>query len=358
MFGGYGTFGGRVCEALAGWGIPVVVAGRDARRARAAARRLGAAHRGEGADASRGEALVPLLRRAAVAVNCVGSVAGEAAGVFAASLAAGCHYVDISECRAGAARVREADAELRRRRRVAAYGCSSLPGISGALAAAAARAAGVVPTSARVTLAIGQRNPKGRAAVAALAAQAGRVIEAPQGRLRALVDRFTVTLPPPFGHRSALVFETPDYDLLARLGLRSVEVGVVFELRPAARCLALAARLGPRLGPPVVRLLGRAGGWLGHLGTSGGALQVDLEDGAGGGAVAVVRASASGQRLGALPAALATRALLLPGDAAGALAAVELLGSDALLRSLAAEGLEVRLPDAVSSHAAAGTSGR
>ena len=85
-----------------------------------------------------------------------------------ACLAAGCQYVDIADDRSYAALVRSYGERFRSRGLTAVYGCSSLPGISGALALAAAqakRATGRPAVRARVTMMIGNNNPKGLAAI-------------------------------------------------------------------------------------------------------------------------------------------------------------------------------------------------
>ncbi len=110
------------------------------------------------------------------------------------------HYVDIADDRAWHARLRTWDGRFRERNLTAAVGCSSLPGISGALAVLAAKRLPSVER-ARITLFIGNRNPKGEAAVRSAAAQLGKIFPAPQGILRGLAGRETVDLPP-FGARA------------------------------------------------------------------------------------------------------------------------------------------------------------
>src|SRR5204862_6086264 len=124
---------------------------------------------------------------------------------------------DIADDRAYAAAVRSYDERFRARGLAAVYGCSSLPGISGALALRAAEGIPATVDRVRVTLFIGNKNPKGRAALHSLVAGLGRPIAAPQGTLRGFRDREVVTLPPPFGRRPVFNFQSPDYDLLPKL---------------------------------------------------------------------------------------------------------------------------------------------
>ena len=56
------------------------------------------------------------------------------AALLETCLESACHYADITDDRAYAGLVRSFDGRLRERRLAAVYGCSSLPGISGALA--------------------------------------------------------------------------------------------------------------------------------------------------------------------------------------------------------------------------------
>lgn len=362
VFGGYGTFGAQVCRELARMGVEVTVAGRDGRRAEAFARSLGPAHHGVEADAADEASCRRTLEGQSVAVCCAGpfSTLGEA--LIEACLRAGCHYADIAEDRAYAGCVRRAGERFRKRGLRAVYGCSSLPGISGALALAARRELPDRPERARVTLFIGNDNPRGEAATRAAAAMIGRPIAAPQGMLRGFRGRETVPLPPPFGPRPAHDIESPEYDLFpALLGVGSVSVKVGFEWGPAAAVFAALGRLPLPLGS-------RAGGWLSRLapwvprkGSSGGAVLVELFGAKHVSRTALV-APGEGQRMAALPCALAAAALLggAPAGAlrveGGALTAYELLGAGPLLEALVAGGFTLVKEQGTASggHAALG----
>src|SRR5262249_5274212 len=157
-----GTFGAHVCRELAARGIPLTLAGRDGARAEAFARELGRGCGGLAADVSRPDSCRVALRGHGVAVNCAGPFNCQGAALLEACLAEGCHYADIADDRAYTALARGLGERFRARGLAAVYGCSSLPGISGALALAAGRGAGAV-RRVRVTLFIGNRNPKGEA---------------------------------------------------------------------------------------------------------------------------------------------------------------------------------------------------
>jgi hypothetical protein len=148
-----------------------------------------------------------------------------------------------------------------------------------------------------------------------------------------------VELPEPFGSRSVYTLDSPDYDLLPDLvGVKSVSVKVGFERRAATATFALLARLGPGHGSGLARLLG----WIGGLvpgGSSGGAILVELFWPDGTTRRAALHADRDGQRMAALPCALAVRALQDgTATARGALTAYELLGAEALIAGVMAAG--------------------
>src|SRR5207302_595354 len=146
----------------------------------------------------------------------------------------GCHYVDIADDRSYTALVRSNTEQSRGRGLAAVYGCSSLPEISGALALMAVKDAGSPLVRARITLFIGNRNPKGLAAIQSLVGSLAKPIRAPQGLVRGFRNREVVPLPPPVGRRVVFNFDSPEYDLFPRLlGLRAVSVKVGFESRLA-----------------------------------------------------------------------------------------------------------------------------
>ncbi len=350
VFGGYGTFGSLVARALAADGLRLRIAGRDAGRAARFASDLGPGHEGIAADASDPASCAAALAGAQVAVSCIGPFRADRMGLALpeACLAAGVHYVDIADDRAWLARLQGLGKRFRTRGLAAACGCSSLPGISGALALVAAEGLPRVER-ARVTLFIGNANPKGQAAVASASSQLGRRFRAPQGTLIGLRGREVVSLPPPFGRRAVLNLDSPEYDLFPDLlGAREVRVKVGFESRLATTSFVALSYLGPDLGSRAASVLGRAAGLFSHFGHSGGCVQVELWDGDGRRATASLGGPQEGQRMAALPAAFVARDLREGRIAArGFLTAWEALGARPLLDRLAAAGfyLQMQAPE-------------
>ncbi len=301
VFGGTGTFGRLLVEEIGACTVVGRSTGHDIRDSGACRR---------------------ALKGARVAINCAGPFQGFDDTLLRACLAAGCHYVDIADDRAYCAAVRGLDAEFAARGLTAAYGCSSLPGVSGALAAR------VKPARARITLFIGNKNPKGAGAVKSLVGGLGQPIAAPQGELRGFRDGVVVGLPAPFGPRRVYNFDSPDYDLP---GADEITVKVGFESRTATALLATIARCHLP-GADMLASVGRLFSW---YGSSGGVVMVeDLKSGRH----AAVLARERGQRLAILPAVYVVRALCGAGAQAGARTASEVLGADELLAALERDG--------------------
>ena len=337
VFGGYGAFGSHVARELARMGHAVTIAGRDRGKAEAAAAALGSDHRALAADVTDPRSCRLALAGQSVAVSCAGPFSSLGEALLQECIAARCHYADIADDRAHAARVRGWGERFRQAGLTAAYGCSSLPGLSGALALLAREGVEAPPCGARVTLFIGNDNPKGPAAVGSAVAVLGRPIAAPQGMLRGFADREVVALPPPFGRRAVYNFDGAEYDLFPKLlGVSSVTVKVGFEMGLATRTFAVLGRLSTGYGTDTARVLTALCGLAGRTGHEGGAVLVELNWTGG----TVRRASLVGdQRMAALPCALAASALA-SGDRGrrGAATAYELLGHRELLQAMAACG--------------------
>lgn len=345
VFGGYGVFGSQVARALAAWGTPLTIAGRDVRAAEALARSLGGACRAVAADITRPDSCHAALAGQAVAVHCAGPFHRLDATLLKACLQAGCHYVDIADDRGYAEVVRSFDEPFRQCGLAAVYGCSSLPGISGALALRARETATAPVDRARVTLFVGNHNPKGPAAVRSLLTSLGRPIAAPQGTLFGFRAREVVPLPPPFGRRGVFNFDSPEYDLFpSLLDARAVTVKLGFELRLATYTFALLARLGSgygRLSERVLRLPGRMAGC---FGCSGGAVMTELFLTNGSVVRAALAGARDGQRMAALPCALVARTLSEGAvSQPGAATAYEFLGARPLLEKLVEAGFTLHL---------------
>ncbi len=354
VFGGYGVFGAHVARELAKRGISVCVAGRDAAKAAQSAAALGPEHTSQRADVSNRESCLAALEGKSVAVNCAGPFQQLNASLLEACLARGVHYVDIADDRRYAAMVREfgprfADAGL-----AAVYGASSLPSISLALAHVALRAAKgnaatneAAPRVKRVyaTLFIGNDNPKGQAAVRSAVESLGKPIAAPQGTLRGLADRRIVELPPPFGRKAAANFDSPDYDLMPEAtGAREVMVQTSFEMPGVLASMRFFSACAPGLGKWLLPKMAGLGLVRRIMGCSGGVVQVELQMEDGSHRRAAIVARREGQRMAALPCALAVESLSKgTATSRGAMTACEQLGADSLIEQIVAEGFELVL---------------
>jgi len=345
VFGGYGTFGSIVARELAAHGISVTIAGRDLARAESFAKALGVGHRGLTADVTNANSCRASLQDQSVAVNCAGPFAPFADALLEACLDRGCHYVDIADDPDYTRLVLSRGELFRQRKLAAVYGCSSLPAISGALALRSLADASARPEHVRVTLLIGNNNPKGRAAIASLVGGLGKPIRAPQGIIRGFRERDVVTLPPPFGRRAVFNFDSPEYDLFPDLlGVQSVAVKVGFEFRPANYFFAFLATLGWNFGVKTTSILAWLGKHTPRFGTSGAAIMTELFFPDGSIRQATLLAREQGQRMAALPCALVTHSLCLdPVAKFGAMTAYEFLGAPVLLDGLIQQGFEFLL---------------
>lgn len=322
--------------------MPVVVAGRSLPAAQEAAATLGPLATAAAVD-GRSAAVADALGGMTVLVHCAGPFTETSLDVVRACLARGCHYVDIADDRRYVSRVRGLEPEIAAAGVCAVAGCSSLPGISTALATTAAAGE---PSPAQVTVAlfIGNDNPKGAASVDSLVRALGRPFAAPGGVTRRVFHRrTTVDLPPPFGRRPVFDLETPDLDLLPeRLGVHAVEVKAGFELGLANALFAALASLSRNgYGPGVSRGLARIGSVLPRFGSSGGTVLVDVRWRDGRGRRAWIHADRDGQRMAFLPAAFVAERLASEGaGAVGVRMADEVLGAKGLLAALQGEGLQ------------------
>jgi hypothetical protein len=278
-----------------------------------------------------------------MAVHCAGPFHADRPEVLQACLDAGCHYVDINDDPKYARLVCEHSTRFAERRLVAVHGCSSLPGISGALAKLASEG-GVNPTAVRVTLFIGNDNPKGTGAVTSLIAGLGKPVQGARTRYYAGGQPERVPLASPFGHRTCIMFSSPDYDILPKLlGTSDVRVKVGFELASATWAMHVLARMGSSYGRRTVGLLRGLNRLVPRFGCSGGAVQADLFYSDGTVRSASIASAKDGQRMAALPAAVVARALVIgTTHCPGATTAFGLLGHRELLEAIASEGFELR----------------
>lgn len=341
VFGGYGTFGQHAAVELAARGLRVTVAGRRLSRAQKMAQQLGESHRAIETDVSDEESCLKAIAGHCVAVNCTGPFSASSRALLSACLQADCHYIDIADDRGYCRMVKSRDDEFRDRNLTVAFGCSSLPGIS--LAAASVASENFPsPQAARVTLFIGNDNPKGRAAVRSASGVLACPIEAPQGTLLGFRQAERVSLPPPFGRRHVLNFQSPDYDLLpAALGVNEIRVKVGFELRLTNGVFHAFSLFAPTLGRWLLPKLAAAAVALRFMGCSGGAVMVDLFRGEDFHSLAVV-APENGQRMAALPCVYVAQRLAQADDCPrGAVTACDVLGAHSLLELLQADGCQV-----------------
>ena len=133
VLGGAGHFGAVISRALAAIeGMDVVVAGRDAERAREHADRIGShSARIDTNDPAFPERLRDLAP--SLVVSTAGPFQGQDYAVARAAIALGAHYIDIADGRDFVCGIRALDAAARERGVVVVSGASSVPTLSAAV---------------------------------------------------------------------------------------------------------------------------------------------------------------------------------------------------------------------------------
>lgn len=331
VVGGYGVFGSRVAERLArDPDIEIVVAGRDAVRARAAAERLaqptGGRTRAVSIDARRPDAARLHELAPAVVINASGPFQAQDHALAEACIAAGAHYVDLADASAfvlGLATHAGIDARARERGLLVATGASSVPALSCAVVdQLAPRLAHL--DAVRHGISTGNSFDPGPATAASILGSLGKpfpvirdgravIVHGWQGLVR---HRF-----PRIGGRWMSYCEVPDALLFPRRfpGLRTVDFragveGSLFHLGLWALswpCRAGLIRRPERLAPALMALKHR----LAFLGSDRGGMFVTLEGrDAAGNALRVdwhlIASSGHGPYIPATPAVILTRKLI------------------------------------------------
>lgn len=254
ILGGYGFFGARIAESLSrDPAVEVLVAGRDAERARAMTRSLGLpdsagiALDAAGADFRRRlDGLRP-----DVLVHTAGPFQGQDYTVARACVEVGCRYIDLGDGRAFVTGIRELDAGARRRAVSIISGASSVPALSSAVIA---RFAPEFRSLAGVSMAIasGARVP-GIATVRGIFGYAGKPFRTwEDGRWttsHGWLGLYRHRFPEPLGSRWLCRVDVPDLDLLPERypGLRTVTFDAGFASAPGhwlVTGLAILVRYG------------------------------------------------------------------------------------------------------------------
>lgn len=132
LLGGYGGFGARIAHRLAAEGWDVLVAGRNLNKAeRFCAGRTNLTPLALDRDRDLVAALAQ--HRPFALIDAAGPFQGASYDVACASIAAGCHYVDIADGRDFVANIGSLDSEARAANVAVISGASSVPALSGAV---------------------------------------------------------------------------------------------------------------------------------------------------------------------------------------------------------------------------------
>ena len=341
ILGGYGVFGRLLAEELLG-NTPhtVILAGRSRRKANAARSQVGNGDRTRATaiDLHDPDSLVPELANVDVVVCAAGPFQGLSSELVLRTVAAGVHWLDISDDPGWIASVlHSADIQHLARERdvVVAPGMSTSPAISSALAELCSKGLPSA-TSVRTALFIGNRNAKGAGVIASALGSCRLPLED--------VDLLA------YGRRQG--WRAPSPDALAFGAARGCSTRFVLipEWRHAARLLCGMARLGMR-GERSARVLAQLARWSSFFGATRGSIDVAVFDAAGSGCA---MACTGDQRMAILPCAIAIEAMQLWAQQAPAAPVsmrqgfATLTGPEAMVDGLRKRGMTVNGPIGVA----------
>ncbi len=239
VLGGYGTFGARAAERLAGeGGIELVLAGRSLEAAEAHAALLAKTARAKVTSVRLDAARLRAGDLAAIApdvlINASGPYQTQGYGVARAAIEAGVHYIDLADARAFVTGISALNGAAESAGVLVVGGASTVPALAAAVVDAYAP---TFATLSSVTTVIAPANSfdPGLATTQSILGTVGRPIALPKGN--ATVTGYgwqglrRVAMPG-LGSRWVGLVDVPDLDLFPRryAGLRSVEVYAALEV--------------------------------------------------------------------------------------------------------------------------------
>jgi len=179
VLGGYGHFGGRICRALAAEpNVVLIIAGRRSKAARAFAQTLSAAARAR-SECTELDHASPEFSRALAALNphlvihTSGPFQGAGYTVAHAAINAGAHYIDLADAREFVAGIGALDEAARDAGVMVVSGASTLPALSAAVVEANLHEFQRLE-AVEISIAPGQRTPRGVATIAAVLSYCGK----------------------------------------------------------------------------------------------------------------------------------------------------------------------------------------
>ncbi|NNF44683.1 MAG: NAD-dependent epimerase/dehydratase family protein, partial [Phycisphaerales bacterium] len=233
VLGGYGIFGSRISEALAGGGeCRVRVAGRNQIVGANHAHRIGAEFRV--CDLADVDALRRAIDGSFIVIHTAGPFQGADYRVAEACLACGAHSLDLADGRAFVAGIGALNDRAVKKERLVVSGVSSAPGITAALIDALRPDFSEIG-EIQIALSPGNRNPRGASTVGAVLTYLGKGIRVwRDGRWverPGWGDAVRLEFPPPVGRRRVHNCDVPDLQLFpAHFGARTVRFHAGLEL--------------------------------------------------------------------------------------------------------------------------------
>ena len=316
IFGGTGVFGLLVAEdLLVHTDAHLTLCGRHAARLQEAARRFGDRVTTAVSDIGDAGSVARVVSGSSGVICCAGPFQQLSLNVLRAAIDCRVPYADLADSRAYVRAVTQRGEDIRRAGIRVLPGLSTVPGTSSLLVHLASQSIERIET-VHVSFLIGNRNHKGEGAVRSLLDALGERICVPRDGAAAMVTVWTgresLDFGPPLGRRAVYWIDAPDYDVLPELfALRHVTCKCGFDVDLLNHGLGWLGAMKRRSGLSLQRLssilIGLSRG-LASFGSDLGALRVEVRGTVAGAPkrfVGTITADRGGQRIAAIPAALA-----------------------------------------------------
>ena len=283
ILGGYGNFGKRIAGLLTRKGVTVVIAGRDASKAQAAAKTLPPQLAQHAAfDAKSDLARQLALLKPSVVINTCGPFQNCDYGIAETCIAGAVHYIDLADGRDFVTGIAALDAAAKKQNVAVISGASTVHALT---CAVIENLTPRLPEIYSLTFGIapGQKAERGLATTQAILGYVGRKLKpcAGYGTRYGWQDLYLQAYPE-IGNRWMANCDVPDLDLLPeRFGIKQIRFSAGMEISAIHFGMWLLS-WGVRLGFPIdlpkhAAALLKASNWFDLFGSADGGMHVVLE---------------------------------------------------------------------------------